>query len=499
MKLRTQLVLAFGIVASIPLVGGVLGLYSHRDVAARAHEVLATGRAARDGVDAARRAQADFKLQVQEWKNILLRGHDQAAFDKHLHGFEAAERLTEEAFDATAAIAPALGVDAAEVAAVRQAHLDLGKKYRAALHQFSVADPASSLVVDHLVTGIDRAPTEALDALAAHFTREAETRLTTAGRELDERGRVLEWILAIGSVIGAACGAGFGWWTTVAVTRYVERTAGRMWERTNAVASAAGQVASSSQQVAATSAEQAAALEESSAALTEVSSAVKQSADHARSARDVSRGNRAAADQSAAEVAQLQTAMNEVSVASGNIAKIVKSIDEIAFQTNLLALNAAVEAARAGEAGAGFAVVAEEVRSLAQRSAQAARETGERIGDATEKSARGAELANGVGQSLQRLIAGTHRADELVGQIADSASEQARGLEQAVGSMHRIDQLTQSNTAAAEETATAAQQLDAEANELRRELSGLVDNRAGRTARREGKTSKRNATAALAA
>ena len=142
--------------------------------------------------------------------------------------------------------------------------------------------------------------------------------------------------------------------------------------------------------------------------------------------------------------------------------------------------------------------MAEEVRSLAQRSAQAARETGEKINDATAKSSRSAELADRVGQSLRRVIDGTHKVDELIGRIAEASSEQARGLEQAVSSMHRIDQLTQSNAAAAEETATAAQQLDGEASELRRELSELVEKRSPGAADTES-AAQMKATAPLAA
>ncbi len=475
MNLRTKLMIAFGIVASIPLVGGTLGFYAHRDASLRAREISVAGRAARDGVDATRRAQATFKLQVQEWKNVLLRGHNQPAYDKHVAGFEKAEHLVQQALENAVAVAPALDIDVAEIHAARKAHANLGQDYRTALREFVVGDPASSAKVDRLVTGVDRAPTEALDTLANHFLRQGEDHLAKAVHHLETRGTILQWVIVVGSIIGAALGATFGWWTSNAVTRHIGQTAGRMWDRTTAVAAAAQQVSGSSQSVAETSSQQAASLEESSASLTEVSAAVKQNAEHTREAREVAKTNRSAADGSATEIAQLQVAMQEVTTASGNIAKIVRSIDEIAFQTNILALNAAVEAARAGEAGAGFAVVAEEVRSLAQRSAEAARETAGKIEDATNKSTRGAELANRVGQSLQRVIEGTHKVDELIGQIAEASGEQARGLEQAVGSMHRIDQLTQSNTAAATETAKAARQLDTDAGELRHELSQLVD------------------------
>ena len=130
-----------------------------------------------------------------------------------------------------------------------------------------------------------------------------------------------------------------------------------------------------------------------------------------------------------AEIADLQTAMHEMISANANIAKIVQSIDEIAYQTNILALNAAVEAARAGESGSGFAVVADEVRNLAQRSAVAARETGVKIEDALNKSRRGGEIAARVEQSLRRIIADNRRVDLIVEQIAAASAEQAKGLD----------------------------------------------------------------------
>jgi len=475
MNIRTQLYCAFGFVAAIPLVGGAIGYFAHLDAARSAHAILTTGQAARQGVDTSRQAQSHFKQQVQEWKNILLRGQNQAAYARHLAGFDAAERSVQEALEAAALVAPQLGVNPEEITAVRRSHLALGQTYRAALRDLALADPASSARIDQLVTGIDRAPTAAIDALALRFTQAGETGMNTTGGALDRRGRIFGWIIAAGSLLGATLGAIFGWRMSLAVSQHVGTTAGRMLARTHTVAATARQVSNSSQSVATTSAQQAASLQESNAVLTEVSAAVKKNADHARSARDVSHTNRTAVDQSAAEIGQLQTAMQQVAAASDSIAKIVRSIDEIAFQTNILALNAAVEAARAGEAGAGFAVVAEEVRSLAQRSAQAARETAGKIEDATRKSARGAELATRVGETLRGVIDGAHAVDRLIGQIAEASGEQARGLEQAVGSLREIDRLTQSNTAAAAETAAAAAQLNAETEALRTELSTLAD------------------------
>jgi hypothetical protein len=310
---------------------------------------------------------------------------------------------------------------------------------------------------------------------SAEQIRETELRLQTAEKSFATRSHWLETAMGIGTLVGIALGIGFGVVTSIAVTRHLRGLANRIWQDTAQVAHSATQVAMSSRDLAAASSQQAASLEETSASLTQVNSIVRTNADHARDARAISRENRSAAERSAREVGELQTAMQGMSAASANISKIVHSIDEIAFQTNLLALNAAVEAARAGEAGAGFAVVAEEVRNLAQRSAQAARETTEKIDDAMTRSTLGAEIAARVEQLLRTSMKETQRVDDLIARIAEASVEQAKGLDQAVQAMGRIDQLTQSNTISADQTAAVAEQLDRETAAMRRHLSGLMD------------------------
>ena len=165
--------------------------------------------------------------------------------------------------------------------------------------------------------------------------------------------------------------------------------------------------------------------------------------------------------------------MTAIDASGAEVAKIVKNIDEIAFQTNILALNAAVEAARAGEAGAGFAVVADEVRSLAQRSAAAARETADKIDAAIANSRRGAECTAQVGRALEQITDKVTATDSLVGEIAGAASEQAQGIGQVGIAVNQMEQIAQSNSISSEESAAAAEQLDAQA-EMMKALVGRL-------------------------
>lgn len=199
----------------------------------------------------------------------------------------------------------------------------------------------------------------------------------------------------------------------------------------------------------------AASIEETSASLEEMASTTMLNARHAQEARDLARRTREAADRGANDMDQLQRAIGEIQASSEDIAKIIKTIDEIAFRTNILALNAAVEAARAGDAGLGFAVVANEVRSLAQRSAEAARESSDRIGSARSKTALGVELVGKVSAELKEIVAGNQTLDSLGRNVADASAQQSKGIELLREAVVEMDRLTQSNAATADDTARA--------------------------------------------
>lgn len=274
-----------------------------------------------------------------------------------------------------------------------------------------------------------------------------------------------------------AVGIGFMWFVARSITKPIMHATEQLASGANETSAAANQVSTASQTLAEGATEQAASLEETSASLEEMSGVTNRNAESATKANDLTREARKAADTGAVDMQIMTTAMHDIKTSSDDIAKIIKTIDEIAFQTNILALNAAVEAARAGEAGAGFAVVADEVRSLAQRAAQAARETAGKIEGAITKTHQGVQISEKVSKSLTEIVEKVRQVDELVGEVSTASREQSLGVKQIATAVTQMDQIVQANASGAEESASAAEELNAQSVTLKviiEELHNLI-------------------------
>jgi methyl-accepting chemotaxis protein/methyl-accepting chemotaxis protein-1 (serine sensor receptor) len=280
------------------------------------------------------------------------------------------------------------------------------------------------------------------------------------------------WILVF-LALSVLSGGGLAFHIVRGLNRQLRRTAIELTRGASDVAGAAAQVAAASHSLADGASQEAASLEETAASAEEITAMTYQNAENSRLASEamgvmdgqVSEGNRTLKD--------MLTSMKEIKTSSGKISQIIKTIDEIAFQTNILALNAAVEAARAGGAGAGFAVVADEVRNLAQRSADAARETATLIEESVVKSTEGSSKAERVAAIIQTITDNSVRVKTLVDDVCQGSGAQSQRIEEIAHTIARLEGLTQSAAASAQQSAAASKQLSAHSSELREVASAL--------------------------
>jgi methyl-accepting chemotaxis protein/methyl-accepting chemotaxis protein-1 (serine sensor receptor) len=283
-------------------------------------------------------------------------------------------------------------------------------------------------------------------------------------------------------------------WVVRQINAALRQTVTELSEGAEQVSSAASQVSSSSQSLAQGSSEQAASLEETSASSEEINSMARKNAENS----SVAAGSMVEAAQRVEEanrnLVHMVTSMNEINASSDKISKIIKVIDEIAFQTNILALNAAVEAARAGEAGMGFAVVADEVRNLAQRCAQAAKDTAGLIEESIAKSNDGKTKLDQVATAVRSITEVANKVKTLVDEVKLGSEEQARGIEQVAKAITQMEKVTQTTAANAEESASASEELSAQSDTLRAivaRLNGMVGGGSEAGSGRSGRHQKR--------
>ena len=282
------------------------------------------------------------------------------------------------------------------------------------------------------------------------------------------------YILLVGLGLALVLGVLLALFISRSITRPIHGVITGLSEGAQQVASASGQVANSSQSLAEGAAEQAAALEETSSSLEEMASMTRVNADNADQADSLAKGTSDVVGKANQAMDELTSSIQEMAQASEETGKIIKTIDEIAFQTNLLALNAAVEAARAGEAGAGFAVVAEEVRNLAMRAADAAKNTANLIAQTIKRTQEGAEIVQRTNEAFREVAGSAARVGELVAEIAAASREQAQGIEQVNKAAAEMDKVTQQNAANAEESAAASEQLSAQSETMQGFVEELI-------------------------
>ncbi|HSO18553.1 MAG TPA: methyl-accepting chemotaxis protein, partial [Desulfosarcina sp.] len=284
-------------------------------------------------------------------------------------------------------------------------------------------------------------------------------------------------VMITGLVVALAVGVALAIFITLSITRPINRIIDGLTTGAEQVASASEQVSSSSQSLAEGASEQAASIEETSSSLEEMAAMTNQNADNAKQANGLMGEANQVVGQANESMEALIRSMGEISQASEETSKIIKTIDEIAFQTNLLALNAAVEAARAGEAGAGFAVVADEVRNLAMRAAEAAKNTAALIEGTVKKVNDGSDIVTRTNEAFTKVASSSRKVGDLVSEIAAASGEQAQGIEQVNKAASEMGQVTQQAAANAEESASASEELSAQAEQMQamvKELMAMV-------------------------
>ena len=485
LTIKQQIILTLGLVVSALVAVGSIGLWKLSGTLEVSRQLSDSAAESITAIDTARGAQVNFKKQVQEWKNVLLRGNDPKMFTKYKGKFDAQEKRVQEKLNTLREMVSGTPALQQQIDTLLRTHASLGKKYRSALQHYDSADPEAAHIVDKLVKGIDRPPTKQMDALIEAI-RNNETATLEAMREqqlaaYDRTFNSFVWIIALCSIgallltahlirsitrplaramklsdhlargdltytIASPCSNELGQLieSNNTVARNLSGAVGKIAECATEVENTSQLIASENSDLAQRTSLQANSLEETAHNMRSITSVMQDNANYAAKAKELVNNARNQAVDGADVVGQVMTAMDDIKVTSTRISDINNVIDEIAFQTNL----------------------------LAQRSAAAAREIKELIADSVSKVSTGSELADESGRRLQEIVATVNEASSLIVDIAAATEEQAAGISQVNAAIAEMDTVTQQNTALVEQVAEASSILKSRAATLQ-ELIGF--------------------------
>ena len=505
MKLSLKLPLAFSLASLLLMGAALIGLYQLNQ-ALNTYQV--TVHAHYDTERAVARMLNQFKVQVQEWKNVLLRGKDPKKLELHWVAFQKNESaITGQASQLQAALSTLDPEASALIQKFAQAHVTMGTAYRKGFDAFKAAG-FDATVGDKAVQGIDREPATLLDEASKKIAASSHA-VATQAAESSQRASVVSLVLMLTVCVASLAGSlMFSRVVVRALQRAVDvsravangdlttaqpftgkdevaellnslytmqsslvQVVGYIRQSATSVANVSAEIAFASNDLSIRTEDTSSALQQASTSMEQLGSSVQINAEHTQQADQLAAAASKVAIQGGEVVGRVIDTMKSIDDASSRIADIIGAIDGIAFQTNILALNAAVEAARAGDQGRGFAIVASEVRHLALRSAEAAKEIKALVDTNVQRVQLGSTLVTQAGSTIQKVVLSIHQVNDIMDAISQANNEQSDGVSQIGQAVALIDQSTQKNVAIVEETASTADSLRIQAQEMVEKVS----------------------------